>query len=370
MSYRFVWVVGIVGLGGASAMGQNRGASIVGNQAPAWTVKTWFNLPNGETNLELDDLAGKVVYLNCFQSWCPGCHSSGLPTVKKVADRYAGSDDVAVLAVQTVFEGFSTNTAEAARRTGEEFELAIPVGHEGTPSNRSSIMRGYRTRGTPWTIIIDRKGMVRYSDFHIRPQQAFALIDRLRAESAPGRSASKVPVPRAGGDRIGRRFPAWTSFRWPAASKNGGPDRLDNPVTLVRWWTDDCAHCEKSLPAVQALADEFGAAGLHTLAIYHRKAPGTMDDDQVIAAARARGYRGAVAIDDEWRQLNRFWMSTGQRGATSVSFLVDPAGVVRYVHPGPEFHDTDEDGHDQCSEDFEQLRQAIRAVLVDGAAPA
>ena len=370
MEYRLAWVVGVVLLGGASAMGQNRGASIVGNKAPAWEVETWFNLPNGEVALALDDLAGKVVYLNCFQSWCPGCHSSGLPTVKKVADRYAGHDDVAVLAVQTVFEGFSTNTPEAARRTGEEFGLAIPVGHEGTPSNRSTIMRGYRTRGTPWTIIIDRKGTVRYSDFHIRPQQAFAMIDRLRAEPAVGKSANEIPVPRAGGDRIGRRFPAWTSFRWPAASTKADPHQLDKAVTLVRWWTDECTHCEKSLPAVQALADEFGGDGLRTVAIYHRKKPGTMDNGQVITAARARGYRGAVAIDDDWRQLNRFWMSTGQRGATSVSFLVDRAGVVRYVHPGPEFHDGDEDGHDQCSEDFEQLRQAIRALLVDGAPPA
>lgn len=363
MLYRIVWVVGIILLGSASALGQSRGSSMVGNKAPAWEVSTWFNLSDGKTNIELDDLAGKVVYINCFQSWCPGCHSSGLPTVKKVSDRYAENDDVAVLAVQTVFEGFSTNTAEAARRTGEQFDLAIPVGHEGTPSNRPSIMRGYRTRGTPWTIIIDRTGTVRYSDFHIRPQQAFALIEKLRAEPAPGKSAKEVPIPRAGSDRIGRRFPAWTSFQWSAVLENAGPDKFDGAVTLVRWWTDDCAHCQRSLPAVQALADEFGAAGLETLAIYHRKTPGSMDEGKVIAAARGSGYRGAVAMDDDWQQLKRFWISTGQRSSTNVSFLVDRTGVVRYVHPGPEFHSGDEHGHAQCSDDFETLRQAIRAVL-------
>ena len=41
-------------------------------------------------------------------------------------------------------------------------------------------MRRYRTGGTPWTIIIDPEGVVRWNGFRIEPRQAVQLIDRLR----------------------------------------------------------------------------------------------------------------------------------------------------------------------------------------------
>ena len=44
------------------------------------------------------------------------------------------------------------------------------------------VMQKFRTRGTPWIIIIDKKGIVRFSDFRLSPQRAKALIDKLKAE--------------------------------------------------------------------------------------------------------------------------------------------------------------------------------------------
>lgn len=52
---------------------------ILGQRAPEWDVRQWFNLPDGKDTVDLGDYKGKVVYLYCFQSWCPGCHSSGFP---------------------------------------------------------------------------------------------------------------------------------------------------------------------------------------------------------------------------------------------------------------------------------------------------
>jgi hypothetical protein len=40
-------------------------------------------------------------------------------------------------------------------------------------------MRQYRSAGTPWTVIIDPRGDVVYNNFHIKPDQAVALIKRL-----------------------------------------------------------------------------------------------------------------------------------------------------------------------------------------------
>ena len=40
-------------------------------------------------------------------------------------------------------------------------------------------MKRYRSGGTPWVVIIDRKGVVRFNNFHNSPKKSIALIDSL-----------------------------------------------------------------------------------------------------------------------------------------------------------------------------------------------
>ena len=161
---------------------QAQSQGIDGREAPEWGVTQWHQLPDGKESLDLSDFEGKTVYLYCFQSWCPGCHSRGFPTLKAVADHYAGDDKVAFVAVQTVFEGFSTNTFAKAKAVAEKFELSIPIGHTaGNQQNHTpELMRNYRTGGTPWTVIIDPDGQVRFNGFHITEEDAVQLIDALK----------------------------------------------------------------------------------------------------------------------------------------------------------------------------------------------
>ena len=153
---------------------------IVGRAAPAWGVTQWHQLPEGKTSLDLADYKGKIVYLYCFQSWCPGCHSSGFPTLKKVSDHFAKDDAVVFAAVQTVFEGHSVNTVDKVKEIAEKYGLNMPMGHSGSKTERPPIMTGYRTGGTPWTIIIDAKGKVAFDGFHIQSAQAIELIEDLK----------------------------------------------------------------------------------------------------------------------------------------------------------------------------------------------
>ncbi len=87
---------------------------ILNEPAPSWEVKQWINLPKGAPGLDVDDLRGKVVYLYGFQSWCPGCHARGFPTLTRLIDRFQNERDIVFVAVQTVFEGFDTNDVQAA----------------------------------------------------------------------------------------------------------------------------------------------------------------------------------------------------------------------------------------------------------------
>lgn len=170
----------------SSILAQPRG--ILNQKAPDLEVKQWLQLPDGKKSLELTDLNGKVVYLFCFQSWCPGCHAYGFPTLQKVIEQYKGDPDVAFVAVQTTFEGFSSNGVRQAREVARKYNLAIPIGQSGARGERSQLMRNYRTGGTPWTIIIDKEGVVRYNDFHISPESAIQLIGNLK--KSPTRSKS------------------------------------------------------------------------------------------------------------------------------------------------------------------------------------
>ncbi len=160
-----------------------RSRGITGQAAPRLDVDTWFNLPAGQRDLDLDDLHGQVVVMLFFQSWCPGCHSRGFPLLAALDQSLGGADDVTLLAVQTVFEGFDTNTADAARRSAEEHGLTIPIGHDpGVNDSGSRVMQRYRSRGTPWVVIVDKRGTVRFNDFHLAHDKALAFIEALRAE--------------------------------------------------------------------------------------------------------------------------------------------------------------------------------------------
>lgn len=163
-----------------SSHAQERG--VVGQKASPWNASNWIQLPEGKKGLNPSDFEGKVVYLYCFQSWCPGCHSSGFPTLKKVSDHYKSSDDVAFVSIQTVFEGYGTNTPAKVPEMAKRYGFSFPMAHSGSEGNRSPLMRAYRTGGTPWTIIIDKKGVVRYNNFHISEEAAKALIEKLKAE--------------------------------------------------------------------------------------------------------------------------------------------------------------------------------------------
>lgn len=161
-----------------NAPAQERG--VLNQKAKAWEATNWIQLPKGKKALNPEDFAGKVVYLYCFQAWCPGCHSSGFPTLQKMSDHYKGDDEVAFVAIQTVFEGFGSNSPSKVAAMAKRYGFTFPMGHSGTQEKRSTVMRNYRTGGTPWTIIIDREGVVRYNDYHITPAKAKELIDSLK----------------------------------------------------------------------------------------------------------------------------------------------------------------------------------------------
>lgn len=162
-------------------------AGVLGKPAPELRVDKWVNLPEKTKKGPLlhKDWKGKVVYLYFFQSWCPGCHSSGFPTLKNLEGKFRKNPDVKFATVQTVFEGFSTNNEAAAKKIVERYQLQnIPVGQSGSHEARSKVMAAFQTRGTPWTVIIGKDGKVAFEGFHLKPEEGQALINKLLKSSS------------------------------------------------------------------------------------------------------------------------------------------------------------------------------------------
>jgi peroxiredoxin len=148
-------------------------------KAPEFDVKNWIDANGNKTEpINLSDLKGKFKVLYCFQNWCPGCHSKGLPDLQKMVNALKDNDKVTFLAIQTVFEGHQTNTYEKMVETQKQYKLKIPFGHDAGSDgkSRSNIMTNYQTGGTPWFIFIDTHDNIVYSDFHFNPYAAIEFL--------------------------------------------------------------------------------------------------------------------------------------------------------------------------------------------------
>jgi|GEM_PF-945434 len=157
---------------------ESKVVSIVGQPAPAWGVKVWDNLPQNKQALEPADFSGKVVVLFFFQATCPASRSHGLPTLRRLAEKYVDRNKVSFVAVQTVFSNASDNTQQAGLDLIGSTGLKIPCGRtEGSPV--PAIMERYHAQGTPTTVIIGPDGVVHCCGLLTEPEQAQLIIDEL-----------------------------------------------------------------------------------------------------------------------------------------------------------------------------------------------
>lgn len=147
--------------------------------APEFNVKDWVDANGNKTDqVKLSDFKGKFKVVYCFQSWCPGCHSVGLPNLQKMVAALKGNDKVAFAAIQTVFEGYHENTFAKMLETQKKYELKIPFGHDAGDDgkSRSNFMESYQTGGTPWFVFIDQNDKIVFADFHINVDIAITVL--------------------------------------------------------------------------------------------------------------------------------------------------------------------------------------------------
>lgn len=170
-----------------------------------------------------------------------------------------------------------------------------------------------------------------------------------------------------GSELLGRSAPEWNTLDWIHSEPLALGD-LRGKVVLIRWWTDTCPMCARSAPALNEFHELYGGRGLVVVGMYHPKPISReMRGEDVERVARERGFEFPIALDLDWSNLNRYWLDGRRRRATSVSFLIDRDGIIRYIHPGPEYHRGGGVEHAQCGAGYRELKEMIEELVREAA---
>ncbi len=178
-----------------------------------------------------------------------------------------------------------------------------------------------------------------------------------------------APVPRGNESapyRIkGLQMPEWKVADW----HNGAAQKLADhrgSVVVVRLWTNNSQPCATSMPALQKLADEFAGKPVQFLGIFHSQGSGgEVPWKTAITDAQKWGIKFPIAYDRQWVTLYSWWLRRVRHMPTTPTFVLNGDGRVLHVHPGPEYHPSDEQAHSLCNQDFETLRAVIQKAVED-----
>jgi thiol-disulfide isomerase/thioredoxin len=172
------------------------GEATEGLQAGQLAPELAVDLPDGATYqlhdldgnpVRLEDLRGKVVWLNFWASWCPPCQQE-TPILRELSERYRdrGLEIVGVSVQET-----SPDDVEAY---AERYDLPYTIGFDGS----GHIFRTYKVYALPTQFFLDADGAVRQVvNGPVDEAGAAALIESLLpasgASADPTASPSSAP---------------------------------------------------------------------------------------------------------------------------------------------------------------------------------
>lgn len=137
-----------------------------GQPAPEWDLSGWLNGDGGN----IAGNRGKVIIIDFFQLWCPGCNKFSGPLMKHWQQVFANdikSGHLQMVKIHTVFEGHKYQNNDRLKAYIKEKQIALPVGldRHKQGSHLPETMLAYNTRGTPETAVIDKDGIIRFQEF-------------------------------------------------------------------------------------------------------------------------------------------------------------------------------------------------------------
>ena len=169
-------------------------------------------------------------------------------------------------------------------------------------------------------------------------------------------------IAKEGDELIGKPAPEWGKLEW-MQSEPLKLNELEDKVVLIRWWTETCPFCERSAPALNEFHEAFGDKGLVVIGMYHPKPPGPRRQKALDKAVKRLGFEFPIALDMGWKTLIRYWLADYRHRWTSVSFLIDKRGKIRYIHPGGEYYKGEGEARMEAQQDYHELTAMIEKLL-------
>lgn len=127
----------------------------VGKSAPDFTLKDLDG-----NNVSLHQFRGHVVLLDFWASWCPPCRAS-MPTLDKFAAEY---HDKGLVMIGVSLDRSAGDASSFLKQNN--YHLLIPLW--GSASASQGVARTYGVSAIPHTFVIDRDGIIRFSDHPMR----------------------------------------------------------------------------------------------------------------------------------------------------------------------------------------------------------
>jgi|KBSSwiStaDraftv2_1062776.scaffolds.fasta_scaffold46262_3 peroxiredoxin len=134
-----------------------------GAPAPAFELNS-----NSGKPVSLADLKGQIVLVNFWASWCGPCRQE-MPILEQLNHQYRNKG-VALIGVNV--EPDSTLATNWLKATPVTFPILFDVD--------SKVSKLYEVQGMPNTVILDRKGIVRYIHRGYTPGAENEYLDQIR----------------------------------------------------------------------------------------------------------------------------------------------------------------------------------------------
>lgn len=116
---------------------------------------------------KIEDLKGKVVFLNFWATWCGPCVAE-MPTIQKLYDKFKDDKDVVILTVEV------ENKQDKAKNFMANKKLTLPVVFPN-----SSIPKEFFDYALPTTIILDKQGNIAHTTLGMADYSGQEVVDFL-----------------------------------------------------------------------------------------------------------------------------------------------------------------------------------------------
>ena len=161
---RRVLLAGSLIFGALSTVASTAAApTLVGTDAPDFVLKAMDG-----RNLRMSEFRGQVVLVNFWARWA-GDSRQEMPALDRINTTYSRAGLVVL--------GVSVDEDLARAR---EFADAMKVSYPIMFDTGSNIGRDYRLQTMPMTILVDRAGIVRYSNVGFKRGDERAYLDHIR----------------------------------------------------------------------------------------------------------------------------------------------------------------------------------------------